>query len=178
MNSKNLPFYRMFIDNTFDSSKEFNQKDLQDACEIAIQIKYFSPNSIAYLFNSLKKRIYYSTKITILDYFLCFEGQIQKEQYLNINKKFVSDNNVIVKFQALLNLSINDNGDIKKVYEILEKQIYPTFFYRLINSLRMNLKLVKRINLNLLEQMISANPNFQKDVRIDLLAQLEKELSN
>ena len=78
----------------------------------------------------------------------------------------------------MLNLSINDNGDIKKVYEILEKQIYPTFFYRLINSLRMNLKLVKRINLNLLKQMISANPNFQKDVRIDLLAQLEKELSN
>lgn len=88
-----------------------------------------------------KMKINYYAKLAILDYILENVKNINKDVYLMINRRFYEEKNFkIVKFQAYINLCIYEpDKHVDKILLILSNQIYPTFFYRLLSSLKLKL---------------------------------------
>lgn len=109
-----------------------------DLLDLASNIDYFSSDIYNLLKIDLFNRRIYLLKLTILDYINEFSDrkEVLNDFYnLSLNLYERTSNNLI-KFQALINLSMIDDVKYRDILmNFLSKKILPFYYYRLINNI-------------------------------------------
>jgi len=104
--------------------------------ELSNYIHLFSTELIILAANILKGRKKAATKLACLDYILSIKKKIAKRQFIDLNEIAIEHTqNRFVIFQAYMNLSITNVEYLIKVKRILEREKYPTLFYRCLNEI-------------------------------------------
>ncbi len=109
-------------------------KLIEDSLAAAIKIKYFNPLFLDLVRDILHGRTSYLLKLTALDYLLYNYDYILSDIFIVLNSKVENHSNVLVSFQAKLNL-VCVYEEYIKYFLMFSSYKDSTFFYRFLNSL-------------------------------------------
>jgi hypothetical protein len=108
---------------------------MEDSIRIASLLNYFDESFAEILAAIWSSRRSYLLKLEILDYMIYGIGYIPKSVYFKISECYLGDNNILLRFQARINLVAY--GRYEHLNYLLDpaNYEYPFFYYRMINMI-------------------------------------------
>jgi hypothetical protein len=166
---KNLPDFVSII-RILSTKKELNSIQATNLFELSISLNYFNSDALDQAENVLKSRKNYFIKLEALDFLLTFIKKIKKEKFISLNSYIIATSqNSLLIFQANLNLSYYNRNHLTEIINIIQKEPYPSLFYRGINSIQ-NSDLIVKIPTSWLDDLskIMMKKNYNEDVKSEL----------
>lgn len=145
------------------------KKHIEDIFSLSILINFYTEKHVLIASEMLNKRTSYYLKLTILDYLLENFKKINKEDFYRLNEIALNNSNLLVRFQAKLNLVCLTRET--SYFMVIENFPTSTFYYRFANSLINSFKLRKIFEVFLAK--IILNVNVSHNINVEQKKDLE-----
>lgn len=141
---------------------------LQNIFDLSININFYNTYLLSKAEEIVSGRYHELTKLAVLEWFLMNSIKIESSKFNKLNYTAYDKTKLsLVKLQAAINLTLQDDAHLDKVQAILKGEQYPTAFYRVFNSFPYMEDDKRKLFLNLVRG------NFYKRLSDNVVADLE-----
>lgn len=156
-----------------ENLKSHNNELLESIFDLSVNINLFNINLLGKAEEIVNGRFYELTKLAVLDWFLINKIKIGASKFNQLNSTAYRKTTLsLVKLQAAINLTLQDDEHASKVKTILKGERYPTAFYRVINSFDYMADRKRKLFINLIRD------SFHTTLSNSIVADLELKINS